>query len=211
MSFSQEGEDMILRCLLSDINKGFYIDIGAYHPMRFSNTNFFYRKGWRGINIEAMPNSIKLFNKYRSEDINLELALSDKKEELIYFIFNETALNGFLSIRRIKELENKGYKLIEKKLIKTTILSEVLEKYINRKKRINFMSIDVEGHELKILKSNNWEKYAPDYLLVEILNCNFNEVLGNELYNFIINKGYKLVAKTIRTFIFEKVNKKLCV
>ncbi len=207
MSFSQEGEDMILRCLLSDINKGFYIDIGAYHPMRFSNTCYFYRKGWRGINIEATPNSIKLFNKYRSEDINLELALSDKKEELIYSIFNEAALNGFLNTRRIKKLENKGYRLIEKKLIKTTILSEVLEKYISSKKRINFMSIDVEGHELKILKSNNWEKYKPDYLLVEMLNCNFEEVLGSELYNFIINKGYKLVAKTIRTFFFEKVNK----
>ncbi|MFA7355121.1 MAG: SAM-dependent methyltransferase, partial [Sulfurimonadaceae bacterium] len=71
-SYSQEGEDMILRRLFEQQPNGFYVDVGAHHPKRFSNTYFFYKKGWRGINIDAMPNSMELFNKIRPRDINIE-------------------------------------------------------------------------------------------------------------------------------------------
>ena len=94
-SYSQEGEDMILRRLFENQTKGFYVDVGAHHPIRFSNTYFFYKKGWRGINIDAMPGSMKLFNKIRPRDINIEKAISDKKEVLTYYVFNDPALNGF--------------------------------------------------------------------------------------------------------------------
>ena len=57
-SYAQEGEDLILyRMIYGKIDKGFYVDVGAHHPKRFSNTYFFYRKGWRGINVEPMPGS----------------------------------------------------------------------------------------------------------------------------------------------------------
>ncbi len=71
-SYSQEGEDMILARLFENQQNGFYIDVGAHHPQRFSNTYFFYKKGWRGINVDAMLGSMKLFNKIRSRDINIE-------------------------------------------------------------------------------------------------------------------------------------------
>ena len=68
-SYSQEGEDMILRRLFEKQKTGFYVDVGAHHPKRFSNTFFFYKKGWSGINIDAMPNSMRLFDKIRPRDI----------------------------------------------------------------------------------------------------------------------------------------------
>ncbi|MDX9799068.1 MAG: hypothetical protein RBT05_09445 [Bacteroidales bacterium] len=76
ISFSQEGEDMLLSKLFELNEKGFFVDIGAHHPIRFSNTYKLYLKGWRGINIDAMPNSMDLFKKYRSEDINLEIPIA---------------------------------------------------------------------------------------------------------------------------------------
>lgn len=94
-SYSQEGEDMILRRIFGNQKNGFYVDVGAHHPKRFSNTYYFYKKGWRGINIDAMPGSMKAFDKIRRRDVNIEKPISDQKQLLTYFAFNEPALNGF--------------------------------------------------------------------------------------------------------------------
>src|SRR5437868_6288327 len=82
MSYSQDGEDLVLSRFLSSENKGFYVDVGAHHPTRFSNTYFFYKKGWRGINIDAMPGSMIAFDKMRPRDTNVEAAISDNDSEI---------------------------------------------------------------------------------------------------------------------------------
>lgn len=76
-SYSQEGEDMILHRIFERQCKGFYVDIGAHHPFRFSNTYLFYKRGWSGINIDAMPGSMNIFNKFRNRDINLEYGIGN--------------------------------------------------------------------------------------------------------------------------------------
>src|ERR1041385_1053171 len=93
-SYSQEGEDMILKRIFDEKKNGFYVDVGAYHPKRFSNTYYFYKKGWRGINIDAMPGSRKAFRRQRPRDINVESPISDKHETLTYYAFDEPAING---------------------------------------------------------------------------------------------------------------------
>ena len=85
-SYSQEGEDMILKRLFGGQKFGFYVDVGAHHPKRFSNTYYFYKKGWRGINIDAMPGSMIAFDKLRPRDINIERPISDKKQILTYYL-----------------------------------------------------------------------------------------------------------------------------
>jgi len=94
-SFSQEGEDMILQRIFSGKNDGFFVDVGAHHPTRFSNTYLFYLKGWRGINIDAAPGSMTAFRKVRPADINIECPVSDKSDIATFYIFNEPALNTF--------------------------------------------------------------------------------------------------------------------
>ena len=93
--YSLEGEDMILARIFEGKRDGFYVDVGAHHPKRFSNTYYFYKLGWNGINIDAMPNSMKAFKKERPRDINLELAINETNEKLTYYAFNDSALNGF--------------------------------------------------------------------------------------------------------------------
>ncbi len=83
-SYSQEGEDMVLRRLFEQKTVGYYVDVGAHHPKRFSNTYYFYKRGWRGINIDAMPGSMKLFNKMRPRDINVEIPVSSGEGEILY-------------------------------------------------------------------------------------------------------------------------------
>ncbi|MCD7914177.1 MAG: hypothetical protein LUG96_02180 [Tannerellaceae bacterium] len=65
-SYSQEGEDIVLNFLFENKEgyKGFYVDIGTHHPFRFSNTAYFYKQGWQGINIEPTPGAIEVFNRF---------------------------------------------------------------------------------------------------------------------------------------------------
>jgi len=201
-SYSQEGEDMILRRIFEKQKTGFYIDIGAHHPKRFSNTYYFYKKEWRGINIDAMPGSMKLFRKMRPRDMNLEIAISNKKQELIYYIFNEAALNTF-SKSSAKKRDGKGkYKVCKEIKIKTLTLEEVLNNYLSKNIEIDFLSIDVEGLDFQVLKSNNWYKYKPKVILIEALDFSFNNLKNSNICNFLIDKDYQLLAKTFNTLIF---------
>lgn len=203
-SYSQEGEDMILQRIFNNKSDGFYVDIGAHHPKRFSNTYFFYLKGWKGINIDAMPGSMKPFRKTRPRDTNLEIPISEKKEKIKFYIFNEPALNGFskdLSISR-NGLHNQ-YKIIDEKELETETLKSVLNKYLPKDQKINFMSIDVEGLDLQVLKSNDWERYRPEILLVEVLESSIENIMTNKVTKYLNSVNYFPYAKSVNTVFFK--------
>jgi FkbM family methyltransferase len=204
-SFSQEGEDLILNELLNSKRNGFYVDVGAHHPIRFSNTHFFYKRGWSGINIDANPGSMVLFEKIRKRDVNLELAISNKKQSLIYYLFNEPALNTFSKTLSKRRDANNEYQIIGKKKISTITLAKVLDRYHPTNTVIDFLNIDVEGLDLEVLKSNDWRKYQPNIVLVEINEIDIDDIKSSPIYSFLNSKNYKLIAKTCRTGIFRKV------
>ena len=206
ISYSQEGEDMVLERIFENKKKGFYVDVGAHHPKRFSNTHLFYKKGWRGINIDAMPGSMKLFNKLRSRDINLEIGISSKKDNLKYYIFNETALNTFSKKQAQKiNTQRNSYYIDRIVNIDVNPLEKIIKKYANNKK-IDFLNIDAEGLDLDILKSNDWSKYRPKIILVEILNNNLQEIQKNPVGRFMKKNNYILFAKQVNTFFFKDAN-----
>src|ERR1043166_3890830 len=96
-SFSSAGEDMVLRHLIgSDKMDGFYVDVGAYHPIRGSNTYFFYLHGWSGINIDANPGSKRVFDQQRPRDINLGIGVSRNAGTMPYYVISEdSTMNSF--------------------------------------------------------------------------------------------------------------------
>jgi FkbM family methyltransferase len=202
-SYSQEGEDMILRRIFESQSVGFYVDVGAHHPKRFSNTYFFYKKGWRGINIDAMPDSMKAFDKCRPRDINFEKPISSKKQVLTYYAFNEPALNGFS--KQISESRDgvKNYKIEFTKDIETSTLEDVLDAKLPSSQIIDFLSIDVEGLDFDVIKSINIEKYRPRVILVEVLGSSLSDIQLNPIYKFLIAEDYMLYAKAINTVIFK--------
>ena len=204
-SFSQEGEDMILNRFFENKQNGFYVDVGAHHPKRFSNTYNFYAKGWTGINIDAMPKSMDVFNIERPNDINLEIAISNQKGELTYYMFNEPALNTFSETEAQKKDGLLNYKIVERKDVKTHPLNEVLDKYLENNQKIDFMTIDVEGLDLEVLETNNWEKYRPTIVLVEDLNKTplLDLPFKSKLYKYMNGNNYTLVAKTFNTLFFK--------
>lgn len=204
LAYGQEGEDLLLNRYFSWKTNGFYVDVGAHHPQRFSNTYFFYKLGWRGINIDAMPGSMAPFQELRSRDINLEQPISDKEQNLTFYIFNDPALNGFsdqLSVER----QNEQFFIKETKTLKTKPLSEVLDQYLPPGQTIDFLSVDVEGLDLQVLKSNNWEKYRPEFVLAECLDTPLVAgVANNEVSRFLQSQGYEPVSKLVHTVIFRR-------
>lgn len=204
-SYSQEGEDMILRRLFENRKTGFYVDIGAHHPARFSNTYFFYKRGWRGINIDAMPGSMRAFNTFRPRDINLEQAVSEIARTLDFYIFNEPALNGFNArLSHERDLSADAFKILETKKLQTRRLDSILNEYLPEKQSIDFMSIDVEGLDLKVLKSNDWTRYRPEVVLIEVLNGTFPELLTNDTSSYLRAQGYEIFAKAVNTVIYQR-------
>ena len=209
LSFSQEGEDLILNRIFDNQKTGFYVDIGAHHPQRFSNTYHFYLNGWRGINIDAMPGSMELFDKLRPGDINIEIPISNNAEELIYYQFNDPALNGFSAELSEQRNEHEKYTIISKKKLKTEKLSFILDRYAPPVKVIDFMSIDVEGLDFEVLMSNDWAKFRPRFLIVEdFLFKDLKDISDSRIYNFLIENGYSLHSCLVRSFIYMDIKNK---
>ena len=201
-SYSQEGEDMILRRMFEKQQKGFYVDVGAHHPKRFSNTYFFYKKGWNGINIDAMPGSMKPFYKFRPRDINIEKPVSDKKQVLTYYAFNEPALNGFSKELSQKRDALKDYHIKFTQNIETATLEEILDSNLPKNQVIDFLSIDVEGLDFMVLKSMNFDKYKPNIILIEILESSLADIEKNEIASYLKKQDYLVYAKAVNTVFF---------
>ena len=92
--YSQFGEDIIISKLLKK-SKGVYVDVGAHHPKRYSNTYLLYKRGWRGVNIDANPHTIKLFTTARPRDTNVCVGVGASEGELSYYAFSDPAVNTF--------------------------------------------------------------------------------------------------------------------
>lgn len=215
VAYSQEGEDRILFFLFGILNKknGFYVDVGAHHPKRFSNTYIFYLQGWRGINIDANADAIPLFWETRPRDINVSIGVGEKAEKLPFYIFNEPALNTFDAIFAQNVINNSHYKIIDERMVEVLPLSKIFDIYLPKGQGIDLLSIDVEGRDLDVLKSNDWSRYIPLCVLVEFHSgfdrkegFYFDEVLNSEITQYLQSKGYYVFAKTINTifFIFKR-------
>lgn len=205
-SYSQEGEDLIIDRIFDSKKKGFYVDIGAHHPFRFSNTFKFYKKGWNGINIDAMPGSMKLFRQTRPRDINIECGISKNETKLNYYIFNERALNTFSRIEAQSKNNIGNYKILKIEEINTTTLSSIFTKYLPDKMTIDFLTIDVEGLDLEVLESFDLNKYKIPFILIEDLIYDLDEIIkSSQTYKYLTRYNYKIISKTKNTVIYKLI------
>ena len=202
-SYSQEGEDMILRRLFEGKSNGFYVDVGAHHPRRFSNTFYFYRRGWRGINIEPNPDAMAAFRSARSRDTNLQLGIGETEGVLTYYCFEEPALNTFDSSVAHKRQTEHDRPLAKTQEIPVRRLSAVLEAHVPTEQTIDFLSIDVEGFDLSVLRSNDWKRFRPHCVLVESLDKTLEEIVTGDVCVFMKERGYVVFAKTFNTLFFR--------
>jgi len=204
ISFSQEGEDMVLKRIFGSKQDGIYVDVGSHHPTLFSNTNYFHQNGWTGINIDALPGSKVNFDAKRPNDTNLELLVSENEGMTEFYLFDPPLMNT-MSKQQAKENEKFDWcKLKETIMVASMPLGLLLDRYLASGTKIDFMTVDVEGAEMTVLRSNNWERYTPDVLLVEIIDINIEGVFKTEVHRFLTERSYQLFAKTGNTLFYKQ-------
>ena len=206
-SYSVFGEDLVIYNFFKKKN-GFYVDIGAYHPLEGSNTYLLYKnKNWSGINIDINHFSIKLFNIARKNDYNLNIGISNSKKILkVYFRKNINMLNTLNKKMAKIHFKNGFYQ----KKIQVDKLDNILNNSKFKNRRIDFLNIDVEGEELNVLKSLDFKRYKPKLICIEIhnqekiYNDNTNYLARNSIYKFLLKKKYKIFWKHKYSFIFKR-------
>lgn len=184
--FSQHGEDVIVDSIFRYVDSGFYVDCGAYHPFRGSNTYLLYRRGWTGINIEPHPDQYPLFSRFRTRDININCAV-DQNEGMATFVLDRV-YSGFDTLDRAKST---GADPDARKIkVRTIPLAQILAENAPEKK-IHFLSVDCEGSDLRVLESNDWNRFRP--LIVCVEDQYFNP--GNKMSLFMKQVGYRFLLK----------------
>ncbi len=205
-TYSQTGEDLILNVLFKGKNDGFYVDIGANDPKKINNTFLFYQRGWSGVNIEPNSRKIDLFKKKRKRDLNLNFGIGTSNGELDFYMFNADTLSTF-SKEVADDYIKMGHKILDVKKVEILSLKFIFDKYLNGK-NIDFLSVDTEGNDLDVLKSNDWVKYRPNFLIVETLEYkeDYSAKKLNDLYDpYLSDLGYGKIAETyINTIYYDK-------
>ena len=147
-SYSFNAVDIVVDYIFKNNKSGFYLDVGAQHPISNNNTYLLYKKGWNGINIDLDKKNIELFNIARPGDINLNYAVSNKNTtENLYFYHDKSPINTLN--HKVHNFQDAKVKSIKK--IQTQTLDNIF-KEIKFDKKIDYMNIDVEGHEEKVLE-----------------------------------------------------------
>ena len=196
-SYAMDGEDIAIDLFKKKKNNGFYLDIGAHHPIQRNNTHLLFKKGWEGINIDINQFSIDLFNFLRPNDLNLKVAVSDKEGDILFFYQKKfSQLNT--TDKKIAE-ENFQGKFQERK-VKCQTIKNILDNSKYKNKKIDFLNIDVEGAEMKVLETLNFKIYDPSLICIEILGYRDLspekreiEIKNNKIYKFLVDKGYKKI------------------
>jgi len=206
-SYAQEGEDMVLRRLFEGEPAGSYVDVGAHHPQRFSNTWHFYERGWRGVNIEPSPEMVALLRAVRPRDTNVEAGVSDQPGTRTYFLFSDPALNTFdEGLAREREALPE-YRLVSTTVVPLRTLAEILSEHLEPGFPISFLTVDVEGYDLRVLRSNDWTRFRPRYVLAEALGTSFVDVVSHPQSRFLAEMGYEPVAKTVNTVFYADASR----
>lgn len=177
LHFSQFGEDLLLQSLFKGVVNGFFVDIGAFDPVYFSNTYLLSKRGWKGINVEPNPNSFERFRSMRPNDINSQVAVSDT-EGIIPF-----KQEGPISKIVADQPRGHDVPIIE---VNSLRLDSILDQNLPQDQKIDLMTIDCEGHDHVVLGSNDWSRFRPQILLVE----EFSDSKKNASSNFLESVDY---------------------
>ena len=204
-TYSFGGCDLLIDYIFKSKKKGFYLDVGCQHPVSNNNTYLLYKRGWSGINIDLDPKNIRLFDLERPDEINIcKCVSSDNSKKDLFFFHSGSPINS-LEKKTIKDKSNFSLKKIE-----AFTLNSILEDY--NIQHIDYFNLDIEGHELNVLKNFNIQKYKPKVISVEFIdfrmnklefrNNNVDRMLKSELYKYFTSNNYHFVNWTHADLIF---------
>ncbi len=196
-SYSMDEEDLAITKFADNKRKGFYVDVGAHHPIQRNNTHLLFKKGWEGINIDINEFSIDLFNYLRPQDLNIQTAVSNKDGEITFYFQKKFSQLNTTDKEIAREHFQNNFK---EKIIPCKTLQSILDNSKYKTKKIDFLNIDVEGAEMEVLSALNFEIHNPTLICIEILGYRSvglenreTKIKDNQIYKFLSEKKYKKV------------------
>jgi FkbM family methyltransferase len=165
ISFAQNAEDVLLNRLFPPDHVGFYIDVGANHPTLHSVTRHFYDRGWSGVNIEPVEYVHAMLVQERSRDVNLNIGVSRQSGTMTLHVPQASLGMSTLSAPFAAGLRAHGYDYVDHE-VEVQTLSEVCQRHAANRV-IDFLKIDVEGHELEVIAGGDWSLWRPRVVVVE--------------------------------------------
>jgi FkbM family methyltransferase len=202
--FSQLGEDCLLWHRFHETYSGFYVDVGAHDPRRYSNTHLLYRfRNWSGINIDADSRAINRFNMQRAQDINLNVGVSSTPGDFKFTLFQDGAVNTF--DQRLADRQSTQFAIATVTTVPVMRLGDILKEKLPENTKIDYLNIDCEGSDHEVLVSNDWEKYRPGLISVELHDFDLMNPLGNKTVVLLTSIGYRFIAHYLVTSFFELV------
>lgn len=187
--YGQFAEDVAVNKLFPKLNNGFFVDVGCFHPVKYSNTWALYKRGWRGINIDIDQIKIDAFNLKRPQDTNIACLISNTEGKIDYYEDGEYSLTTTLD--REFSSRNKNYTV---KTGYSRKLTNVINETKYESKQIDFLTIDAEGHDMEVMESLDLEIYNPKVIAIESHYREFSKVETTETYQYLVEKGYRLTG-----------------
>lgn len=205
-SYSQAGEDMIVDFIFKAlrVSKPSYLDIGAHHPFRFSNTFYFYCDGCRGVTVEPDPTLHRQLCNKRPKDVHLNVGVGEASApSLPFYVMSTKTLNSF-SKEEAERNQATGMHRIEEVLnVSVVSIGEVLDLHFPDRSP-DFISVDVEGLDFQIIRSIDFSRCRPSVVCVETLTFSENrtETKVSEIIDYMYSQGYFVYADTYINSIF---------
>jgi FkbM family methyltransferase len=206
LSYAQNAEDIVLWRALKGLSSGFYVDVGAHHPVGGSVTKIFSDRGWRGINIEPIPHLLELFNATRPRDINLNVGIANQTGSMKFWTvvddperstFNQELGEGYIREKRRVEIAD----------IPVERLSVLLERHVPPGVHIDLLKIDAEGFERQVLESADLDRWRPSVVTAEhnffetwehlLLEAGYRLTMYDGLNRFYVHQAHPELAEAL--------------
>ncbi|WP_157966034.1 FkbM family methyltransferase [Cognataquiflexum aquatile] len=203
-SFAFTGEDRIIESFIkknvSEI--GYYVEVGSNHPKFLSNTYSLYRKGWKGICIDANPKFKRLHQKIRPRDIAITALISNKEGESVFYLVQNDVLSS-IDKKVVAQYQTEGLKVNEINL--PTITLAKLLKENNVPKEFDLLIIDAEEHDREVLYGMDWKLFQPQWVIIEEENWEIGNSDGVSLLHYMDQIGYRLEGWILKNLYFKKI------
>lgn len=200
-SYSQDGEDLLLKKLLPK-KRGVYVDVGANHPFKLSNTYLLYKSGWRGICLEPMPFLYSVLARWRTEDVCLNIGVGREKGELKFHVMHPHVLSTFRGDAAEELVVSGKAREVECIYVQVQPLSVVLDKHLYGQS-IDLLCVDTEGFDLDVLASNDWSRFRPEIVLVEKGSPGLGLTI-DPVARLLESNGYSKIEQTLHNDFYQR-------
>jgi len=204
ISYAHTGEDRLIDAILKPIitQKGFYVEVGCNEPIFISNTFSLYKRGWHGICIDANEKLIKKYARLRPKDIAISALVSNEKIIRDYFICANNVLSSTEQMN-IDIKDEPGFEVVQTQQLEPESLTEILDR-CKAPSIFELLSVDAEEHDLQVLQSLDFTKYAPKLIVVESETFDPSKPKDDLIYQLVMSKGYSFEGSVLKNLYFLK-------